>query len=605
MNKQNKLKNILKGCYVLAVLCAIGLLGFAFYMDATHSDLNQSKLERLYFEGTIQVDGMLDKLPLNAESYAKVGNGGNEKVVIQGNFTRDIEKNEQIFIYIRRMSVKIYKNDILLYSYGEPNAYLPILRSGGNVWGNFYSDGIKKEDVITFEFHNPYKGNVSNIYEECMNSLYTGDRMQLFIDMVDEKILVVVIAFVVFLMGIEMIFMAITISFMQLKGVHELVQCGLLFVAAGIWMLIDFSCISLIFPWGTGWDILDSIVLILIPILAIHYARNYMRTKVNFVLGIIEFASFIYFCCYLLLQKLSVLDGIEAQELYVMALPVILIIMVGCFITELWVTKSRTAKMVLGSGLVMIFFGFLGFLQYVLFGGNGVSMVAIGLVFFVVVQYLILMENMRRNYTRAKMAQQMERELTENKLSLMLSQIQPHFLYNSLSSIQELCLMDPEKAYDTIGKFAHFLRGNMDSLGNTKLIPFEQELKHVKNYLALEEIRFEERLRVEYRLEKGEFLLPPLTLQPIVENAVRYGISKKKEGGTLKISTLETENEIIIKVEDDGVGFDMEKQKMEKDGRSHIGMLNVHKRLEMQCKGRVEVNSQVGIGTVVRIYIPK
>ncbi len=186
-------------------------------------------------------------------------------------------------------------------------------------------------------------------------------------------------------------------------------------------------------------------------------------------------------------------------------------------------------------------------------------------------------------YKRAREAKHMERELAENKIAMMVSQIQPHFLYNSISCIRELCLSNPEKAYDALAQLSHFLRGNMDSLSSSAPIPFTRELRHVKNYLALEQLRFEELLQVDYQLEITEFYIPALTLQPLVENAVRYGIRRKTGGGTVFISTRE----------------------MAGDDKTHIGMMNVRERLVRQCNGTMEVNSVPGEGTVVNIYIPK
>ena len=127
----------------------------------------------------------------------------------------------------------------------------------------------------------------------------------------------------------------------------------------------------------------------------------------------------------------------------------------------------------------------------------------------------------------------------------------------------------------------------------------------MKNYLALEQLRFEELLQVDYQLEITEFYIPALTLQPLVENAVRYGIRRKTGGGTVFISTREEKNNIVITVSDTGVGFDVKQKEMAGDDKTHIGMMNVRERLVRQCSGTMEVNSVPGEGTVVNIYIPK
>lgn len=201
-----------------------------------------------------------------------------------------------------------------------------------------------------------------------------------------------------------------------------------------------------------------------------------------------------------------------------------------------------------------------------------------------------------------------EYELQQMKVSVMLSQIQPHFLYNALTSIQGLCIKDPEQAKSALGEFSKFLRGNMDSLSSQNPIPFTRELEHVKNYLSLEKIRFGERLNIEYEIEEEDFFIPALTLQPIVENSVKHGIFNMGTEGKIVIRTTTTENRIVIEVEDNGQGFpaksfaDLPKKS---DGRTHIGLSNVRQRIMEMIGGTLELTSSVGKGTLVTITIPR
>jgi len=196
-----------------------------------------------------------------------------------------------------------------------------------------------------------------------------------------------------------------------------------------------------------------------------------------------------------------------------------------------------------------------------------------------------------------------EKELAASKISLMLSQIKPHFLYNSLAIIQRLCAKDPKLAEETVVEFTEYLRGNMDSLAVESLIPFAKELHHLESYLALEKKRFGARLNVVYEIFTENFSLPVLTVQPIVENAVRHGVTKREEGGTVTIRTEESEKDIVITVRDDGAGFDPDAKKH--GGRQGIGMENVSKRLAAMCGGALTVTSAAGIGTTVIMTIPK
>lgn len=198
---------------------------------------------------------------------------------------------------------------------------------------------------------------------------------------------------------------------------------------------------------------------------------------------------------------------------------------------------------------------------------------------------------------------QKERKINEMQIRLVISQIQPHFLYNALNSIYYLCEKDPLTAQEAINNFSNYLRGNMDALRSTTPVGFDVELNHVKNYLALEKMRFEDELEVVLDIETTEFEIPSLCLQPLVENAVKHGVGKKLDGGTVTIRTREMEDSFEIIVEDDGVGFDMSEKK--EDGRSHVGIENVNNRLKEMVGGDLKIKSTPGVGTFALIHIPK
>ena len=197
-----------------------------------------------------------------------------------------------------------------------------------------------------------------------------------------------------------------------------------------------------------------------------------------------------------------------------------------------------------------------------------------------------------------------EKELYDARVQIMVSQIRPHFMYNTLSSIAMLCEIDPDAAQEMTITFAKYLRENMDSLKQTKPVPFTKELEHLKKYLYIEKIRFDERLNIEYDIQTTDFELPQLSIQPIVENSVKHGIGKKEEGGTVTIATRETDTAFEVIISDDGVGFDVNAPKND-DGRSHIGMENIKKRLKDMCNADIVIESEIGKGTTARVIIPK
>ena len=216
----------------------------------------------------------------------------------------------------------------------------------------------------------------------------------------------------------------------------------------------------------------------------------------------------------------------------------------------------------------------------------------------IAIEVLFLFVNVKKNIQLINEANKTK----EAEVKLMVSQIQPHFIYNTLSSISTLIKIDPEKAQKGLDDFTEYLRANLSSISQTGLISFEDELKHIETYLSLEKMRFDERLNVVYDIKVKNFSVPPLSIQPIVENAVKHGILKKLEGGTLTLRTYEDNDAYIVEIIDDGVGFDVSDLSLSKG--DHVGMGNVRYRLSTMCKGELNVFSNVGKGTtaVVKFY---
>jgi signal transduction histidine kinase len=216
---------------------------------------------------------------------------------------------------------------------------------------------------------------------------------------------------------------------------------------------------------------------------------------------------------------------------------------------------------------------------------------------------------------RSVAAQKAERDAQEKELEysrlqlrvkqseglMMLSQIRPHFIYNALIVIYNLNGENPEKAGEAILKFAKYLRVNMRLIGGEKMIPFPEELSHIQNYVSIEMLRFEDRLHVEYDIRCDDFSLPPLSVQPLVENAIKHGVCKKLGGGTVRLSTAREGGSVRIVVEDDGVGFDT--AVLSSEQTESLGIRNIQKRLELYSAGVLTIESEPGRGTKATIQI--
>ena len=219
----------------------------------------------------------------------------------------------------------------------------------------------------------------------------------------------------------------------------------------------------------------------------------------------------------------------------------------------------------------------------------------------VVISTIILFVSYEAYYAQYLVEQQ--KRISEERLRLVNHQMQPHFIFNTVSLIRYQCLNAPEKAAETINDFSDYLRSTTDLMLETECISFERELDIVKNYIRIQKKRFEDELSAEYHISDTDFDVPPYAVQTMVENAVQHGIRDGNSGkGTVIITTKKIKKLHIITIEDNGCGFDT--SILEKKGKKNIGIKNTAQRIEAMCKGTLTVESTPGTGRKVTITIP-
>ena len=190
-------------------------------------------------------------------------------------------------------------------------------------------------------------------------------------------------------------------------------------------------------------------------------------------------------------------------------------------------------------------------------------------------------------------------EISRQRANIAILQMRPHFIYNTMTGIYYLCDQDPEKAKQVTLDFTTYLRKNFTAIASEDTIPFSEELEHTRAYLAVEMAQFEDILSVDYDTPHTHFRLPSLTLQPIVENAVKYGCDPDSDSLHIVIRTRSTDSGSEITVEDNGPGYvDVD------DNKPHIALANIRQRLELMCGGTMSISKRERGGTVVKIIIP-
>ena len=198
-----------------------------------------------------------------------------------------------------------------------------------------------------------------------------------------------------------------------------------------------------------------------------------------------------------------------------------------------------------------------------------------------------------------------QQEIAHQRSSIMILQMRPHFIYNTMMSIYYLCKQDPDLAQQVTLDFTTYLRRNFTALASEEPIPFSEELEHTRTYLAVEQAQFDDMPFIDYDTPHVDFRLPPLTLQPIAENAVKHDMNSDSAPLRIRITARRTGSGSEIIVEDNGPGFDPEDGfKPTDDSEPHVALKNIRERLEIMCNGKMTIVPREGGGTLVRVTIP-
>lgn len=570
---------------------------------------NQASLSRPYplcFSGEYSCDGE-NWLPLS-DGAGLTALGGS--VTLRGHFTGTIPENSCINYYRSHIGVSAYCNGELFamdtVSELASRGLGPMPSMCGREWISVCSPGITPEDEVEFRLYNPHAHGNETAYRDFLNTLCVGPdiaKSELLQKNLESYGLPARVLGGLFLIVGLMLFGEAVAAVVLRAGVgRKLLNLGLATFFVGGFFLFD--TIDVCF-----WSNL---------VVFNTYARQLCMMLAVFCFG--------YCVCGALegrSQKIAraavLLSALVDAVLIVLSLTGTVLIydtfpywaasqwllcplLAVCCLRAL-ICGGKRDKLVLAAWILLcvtILLDLAGVGSSILtYGTCTKGMFCLIFVAFVVAA----IKGILTGYQASARVEKLEQELQESRISIMLSQLQPHFLFNVLNSIYYLCGTQPETARQMVDKFSTYLRDNLDSLGQKEMIPFCKEFDHIQTYLELEKLRFDEELTVVYDIQTDQFLLPVLTVQPLVENAVKHGITKKRGGGVLTLSTREKPEGYVITVSDTGVGFDPEHHM--DDGVPHIGIENVRMRLEGMAGGTLKITSSPGNGTTAVIIIPK
>lgn len=525
-------------------------------------------------------------------------------LTITGTLSHEISNGNSLIIWPRNLRVKLYVNGIEKISAGQRSDFPDFIEYAGNSYQTFYIGNVSTTDTVRIVAETVYDTCQVDVIQNFFDNMYIGTEGALFRSIISHKLIHPIIGIVLSLVGILTLVTAFLQEIGKCSSIHEIYYVGGFCILGGIAYLYDssYEFIDLFFPhpiFNTLIDLCTIPFLLLFYLLFIADVLQSPKAKriMKLIVGVFILTEFTP-----ILGQFMGYQDLHARQDISFFYGGYMALFANCIILyEILVLKRKNAVKVLVGTIPLLLSLVPRMLTPLLDQDGERTYLRVG----ILITCIILLHNstlyIKRTMQLVEQEHDMKLEMKNAQVAVMLSQIHPHFLYNALNTLQHICEKDGALAAEAIGHFSKYLRGNMDSLTNDHPIPFLHELEHVKHYLYIQQLRFGDRLRIQYDLQLTNFYIPTLTLQPIVENAIRHGITKQARGGCVTISTRQMNEEIWILVRDDGVGFDS--LAIKHDNMSHVGIKNVEKRLKLQCNGSLKINSNIGIGTLVTIRL--
>ena len=541
-------------------------------------------------------------------------------VTLRGNFHMLAPDGEYIGIYREELPVAFYSNHIGLTVYeGQNEPFVmdienPLYGSSAcsKYWiGYMLSSG--SEETIEIRIHNPHRFGNENAIDELLSNFALWSGIDFEKGVLDSGqtqrntgLFFVIVAFV--LLG-----SALFSALLHIPNNRIIWLLGAAILSAGIYLAYSAPGVSF---WSEfravntsvlGFSMMFYMLFISGIITCVLKRTKRIGYIVTIALGVSSGICFV-------LPVLTDVYFYDTWLPWVITQSVVNVVLFACLIKEFIASSKKERWVHMGMALLMIAFEADVIATAVgLWQGGYISKYVFFILFFAAL--FVVLRLIPKSINAAAKANELElqrnrleaekniveAELKESRISIMLSQIQPHFIYNTLGTIERMCLKDPEKAFDLVRNFSLYLRGNFRELDSLTPILFAEELKHVEHYVNIEKVRFPD-MHVEYDVATTDFVIPALSVQPLVENAIKHGLMRLETGGTVVIRAYETPTHFCVEVKDDGVGFDTS---LPIDKKKHVGLRNIRERLKAMVNGELILESKPDIGTKAVIMIAK
>ena len=591
---------------VLIILLAVVLL---WHGNANSMQAAPAMVAGVYFDGEYRIaDGQWQKIEKGKHISSTEGD-----VTLRGNFHLVAPDGEYVGVYTDSIPIALYTDHINLTFYEGENEPFII-----DVENPLYGDSACHEDwsayvltsgseePIEILIHNPHSFGNETAIDEMLSSTALWTDIEFEKGALESGKTQRDIGLLFAIVSLIVLGTALFSTLIHIKNSKILWLFGIVILFAGTYLSYSADGVSF---WSEsvvsnttilGCSMMFYMLFLLVALVQFLKGTRIIGIITVMLLGLVD-------AVVLALPILTDILFYDTWLYWASAQILANVVLLGCLVREFFATKGKERWLCIGSILPLISFAVDVIMSDIGLWKGGLSSQYVFVVFFVAAMVAVL-KIIPNSINALAKARELETEkivlnakLTESRVSTMMSQIRPHFIYNTLGSIEQLCNIDPPKAGELVHNFAKYLRGNFRELDNPKPILMSQEMEHVHHYVSIENVRFPD-MTFLFEMNSADFPIPALTIQPIVENAIKHGLMKLQKGGTIHVVSYETDTHYCVKVEDDGAGFDTD---ILLDERKHVGIRNIRGRLKAMVNGTLEIESTEGVGTKVLIMIPK
>ena len=510
-------------------------------------------------------------------------------------------------------------------------------------WNMIHLPDNKGNTIVRLEFVSSSSG-----YSGYINPIYYGEDNAILAELKSLYLLPYVLALTIIVLGFLLILVDSVYTKSYADKSHLIL--GFIFLAIGMWFA-DRSKMP-VFVIGSNVKFFFAFSgLIIAPLLLTFYAGERFPKHSQLIvnsLTILDLAAMVFLFAIVGLKRIPIHSIV--QYVYILAgISVLYIVYLLWYYSYgkgrqyLGRVALNSIKLEFASAIIVVVLSVLSIVRNAAstnnWDANQREWTGIGnmqMLAVIVYAFFHLIILLYQGYYGVLESEETQKKLHNSQLQLMMGQIQPHFMFNTLSSIRTLIKIDPDLAYEMTYNFSNYLRANVDNLTNLDGIKFAAEVKHIESYVGIEEVRFGDRLNVEFDIQESDFIVPPLSIQPLVENAIKHGVCQRPEGGTVWLRSYSEGDSYIIEVEDNGVGIpdnrleylfpkkasymvsehavttssdkNDERENFTGNGsevHESTGMKNIMMRLKEISNATLDVTTEVGKGTKIRVIFPR